>query len=810
LDPRKRPNRCFDAKSSTVFHISEKPLPLLRLFAATLLFAAVALSGAAQAQSPAQPPAPPSSSPDLSPAEAQQALSVLQDDAKRASLIETLRAIAKAAPAAAAATPPAAAPTPAPTAAPAPATAPAPSLVEGSLGAELLLQASSQIEEFSHEIAQDATSVTNLPLIWRWLVHASQDPASQQRLIDFVWRFAVVLACALAVEWIARFALRRPYALLKTRASRLDPEPIDPEATVRTRRLMRLRRILARIPFALTRLILEVAPPIAFAVAGNLLLATQLGEEPAARLAILALVNAYVACRVVMGALRALVSRDAPRASLFVVTDEAATAIEIWTRRTVLWTVFGLALANAALALGLWHRAYHALIRLVILGAHLLLVVATLRCRRVVAHFIRAPVDQRGFVAVMRNRLAAVWHYLAIVANLALWAIWALRIQNGYALLGRYALTALAVFVIARAITVGALGGMDKVFRLGPDVVTRFPGLEARANRYYPALRGLVSALILAVSVITLLQLWGVDAIAWFESGKIGASLVSALSTIAVAVIVALAIWESCNAAMDRHLARLARESHYMRAARLRTLLPMLRTTLMLTILTVVGLTALSAVGVNIAPLLAGAGIVGIAIGFGSQKLVQDVITGLFLLLENAMQVGDFVTVSGLSGNVENLSIRTIRLRAGDGSVHIIPFSSVTSVTNTNRGIGNASVSVSIAYEEDTDRASEILKEIAAEIRKDRHFAGMMRGDLALWGVDKVDGAMVTLVGQIECTDSGRWPVQREFNRRMKIRFQELGVQIAIPSQSTLVAPETWPKRERDQERPTPVRANAK
>jgi hypothetical protein len=109
------------------------------------------------------------------------------------------------------------------------------------------------------------------------------------------------------------------------------------------------------------------------------------------------------------------------------------------------------------------------------------------------------------------------------------------------------------------------------------------------------------------------------------------------------------------------------------------------------------------------APLLAGAGIVGIAVGFGSQKLVQDVVTGLFLLLENAIQVGDFVTVSGLSGTVEDLSIQTIRLRAGDGSVHITPFSSVTSVTNTNRGIGNSSVSVNLAYNEDTDRASEVL-----------------------------------------------------------------------------------------------------
>jgi small-conductance mechanosensitive channel len=189
----------------------------------------------------------------------------------------------------------------------------------------------------------------------------------------------------------------------------------------------------------------------------------------------------------------------------------------------------------------------------------------------------------------------------------------------------------------------------------------------------------------------------------------------------------------------------------------------------------------LSQIGVNIGPLLAGAGIVGVAIGFGSQTLVRDLITGIFLLLENAMQVGDLVTVSGLSGTVENLSVRVIRLRAGDGSVHLIPFSSVTTVTNVNRGLGNASVNVNVAAHEDTDRVCTTLKEIAAGMREDPDFSGRMLGDLQLWGVDKVDGASVTIAGQVVCTDSGRWSVQREFNRRMKRRFEELGIQLYNP-----------------------------
>ncbi len=148
------------------------------------------------------------------------------------------------------------------------------------------------------------------------------------------------------------------------------------------------------------------------------------------------------------------------------------------------------------------------------------------------------------------------------------------------------------------------------------------------------------------------------------------------------------------------------------------------------------------------------------------------------------MQVGDTVTVSGLTGSVEALSVRTIRLRAGDGSVHIIPFSAVTSVTNLNRGLGNASVTVSVAYDEDTDRVADELKAILAGMRSDPDMSAKMLSDFQLWGVDKVDGASVTIAGQVVCTDSGRWAVQREFNRRMKRRFQELGIRIFNPVQT--------------------------
>jgi small-conductance mechanosensitive channel len=288
-----------------------------------------------------------------------------------------------------------------------------------------------------------------------------------------------------------------------------------------------------------------------------------------------------------------------------------------------------------------------------------------------------------------------------------------------------------------------------------------------------------VHILIAILTGLALLEFWGVGAFGWFTPGEIGARVLSALVTIGLAVLAAVIVWEVANAALERRLSRLSEAGTPAHAARLRTLLPMLRAVLFVTIAAIVGLTALSQIGVNIAPLLAGAGIVGVAIGFGSQKLVQDVVTGMFVLFENAIQVGDTVTVAGLSGKIERLSVRTIWLRGGDGALQIVPFSSVGTITNSNRGLGTAAVSVTIAYSEESDRAADAMRGIATEMRQEPEYADKMIDDLLLW-VDSVRALGVTLSGTIPCTDTGRWPVQREFNRRLQKRFQELGIALGL------------------------------
>jgi moderate conductance mechanosensitive channel len=763
--------------------VSHKFFPSILLAFALFAFPAFAQTGATPKIA-----APATNNADaLTPDQAKRALDTLQDDKKRAQMIDTLRAIANASPQAQAAPP-------------VPEPQRAVPLTADSLGAQLLLTVSEQVGEISHEIAGIARTLTHFPAFYYWIVRTANDPSAYNQLLDVAWKLALVFGCAFAAEWLIFRVIKRPVALLEARLPQTAHAPaqtlamvdapasaadvtVEPELHRRRRSLARAWQSLVRLPFVLGRVALELLPVLVFVGVATMLLGTEIGDLATSRLVILAVANAYALSRGLICVVRAL----AGPFGLFRVRAETAAYIEIWARRIVTVGVSGIAFANVALLLGLHRAGYAALLRLVMLIVHLFIVVIILQCRRQVAEAIRAPAGGEGAAARVRNRVAGLWHYLAIALDLALWSVWALNIRNGYSLLLQYFIGTIAIALITRLATIAVLSLIDRGFRISPDILQRFPGLETRANRYLPLLRKIVSAAIAFIGFVALLEVWGVDAVVWFYGGQIGSRLLSAIVTIGIAALAAAAIWEASNALMDRRLNVLSRDGHFARAARLRTFQPMLRTALLCLIVTVVGLTALSEIGVNVAPLLAGAGIVGIAIGFGSQKLVQDLITGLFLLLENTVQVGDNVSVSGLSGTVENVSIRTIRLRAGDGSVHIVPFSAVTTITNSSRGAGNAAVSVNVSYKEDTDRAGQILKDIVAEMCREPEYRQAIRGDLELWGVDKVDGSMASIVGQIRCTDTGRWPVQREFNRRMKRRFQECGIEIASAGQTILM-----------------------
>jgi small-conductance mechanosensitive channel len=467
------------------------------------------------------------------------------------------------------------------------------------------------------------------------------------------------------------------------------------------------------------------------------------------------------------------------------ISEWGAEFLSRWVRRVTIVGVTGYAVAGVGLQFNMYLTAYDTLLKLFALVVHICVVVAILEAREPVARRIRPRHTVTGPWAAILGRLAEIWHLIAVFYVMALWLVWAVELRNGYVRLIHFFIITAAIIILARVLGVVLLGALDKARAL-PSFASRVPGFEDRANAYYPILRSVVMILIFIMTIVALLEAWGLGILDWFQGNGLGGRALSALLLISVTVFLAVVVWEGVNAAIELHLTRLSESAQLARAGRLRTLLPMLRTALLATIILVVTLMTLDELGVNIAPLLAGAGVVGIAVGFGSQKLVQDLITGLFLLLENAMQVGDVVTLGGLSGTVEALSIRTIRLRALDGSVHIIPFSAVTTVTNQTRDYGYALLDVSVGLNEEPDRIVATLKAAADTMRKEPRWQNIVLEPLDVMGVERfVDMAWVMRV-RMKTQPSSRWAVSRELNRRFKAIFDELGIESPITSNRAL------------------------
>ncbi|ALM81685.1 hypothetical protein ASB57_00740 [Bordetella sp. N] len=577
-----------------------------------------------------------------------------------------------------------------------------------------------------------------------------------------------------------------------------------------TRNAGRHWRTIRHLPYAIASLVLDLLPLALFFVAAGLTLRWLDGDDTRVHEAVSGFVHAYVTTRISMAVLRLLVSPVGHGLRVLHVSDVVSQRLQSGLRRIFILALFGLALADAAQVLGVGAQARLILLKGISLLVHIFVITLILQMRRPVARILAGKSGQTGTLAVLRQWLAHTWAVIAIVLVAGLWIVWALGVEDGFPKLMHFVVVTGGIFIVARIAAMLLLGALGRLFQPRaaegekPDENLRTATQDRLAGRYFPIVRRLVTTLIFIATVFALLQAWGADVTDWFARGTLGRSIASACMTIGVSVVLATLIWEAVHYAIERRLKRWKDQGDLLRAARLRTLVPMLRTLLLIAVLLVVGFTALNQIGINTTPLLAGASIIGVAVGFGSQKLVQDFITGIFLLMENAMQVGDWVTVAGVSGSVEYLSIRTVRLRGGDGSLYIVPFSSVSTVNNTNRGLGNAAVRVSVAYDTDVEQVIAELKKLGAAMREDPTYRGVILNDIEVWGVDAVDGSMVTVAGQIRCKDSGRWGVQREMNRRILDRFRELGIAIANPRASLLLTADEAPAEMPDPAGPPP------
>ena len=217
---------------------------------------------------------------------------------------------------------------------------------------------------------------------------------------------------------------------------------------------------------------------------------------------------------------------------------------------------------------------------------------------------------------------------------------------------------------------------------------------------------------------------------------------------------------------------------------RVETLIRLVRQAVIIVVWVVVGLVILRELGVDIAPILASAGIVGLAVGFGAQNLVRDVISGFFMILEDQIRVGDVAVVNGTGGLVEKVNFRTIVLRDLSGTVHVFPNGTVNTLANLTNEWSAYVFDIGVAYKEDVDQVMELMRQVGKEMQEDSTFGPLMVSDVEIFGVDNFADSSVTIKGRLKTKPIKQWDVGREYRRRLKYRFDAEGIEIPFPHRS--------------------------
>jgi small conductance mechanosensitive channel len=226
---------------------------------------------------------------------------------------------------------------------------------------------------------------------------------------------------------------------------------------------------------------------------------------------------------------------------------------------------------------------------------------------------------------------------------------------------------------------------------------------------------------------------------------------------------------------------------------RVATLMGLVHTLALVAIWAVVVIISLGQLGLDVTPILAGAGIAGLAVGFGAQNLVRDVISGFFVVLENQVRVGDVAVVNGTGGLVEAITFRTIVLRDLAGVIHVFPHGTVNTLANMTKGWSAYVLDVGVAYKEDTDRVVAVMERVAEELRADPRYASSMLEPIEIFGVDDFGESDVTIKARLKTLPLQQWAVGREYRRRLKKAFDTDGIEIPFPHRSLYVGEMTKP-----------------
>ncbi|AUO24633.1 MULTISPECIES: mechanosensitive ion channel family protein [Pseudomonas] len=442
------------------------------------------------------------------------------------------------------------------------------------------------------------------------------------------------------------------------------------------------------------------------------------------------------------------------------------------------FAAFGEAVSDPRLAESLGQHLSHVAATIANVMAALSTGVFILRFRRPIAHLIRnQPLSRRLTRRALSDTIEIVgtfWYLPALLlVGISLFATFVSAGDTSTAL--RQSLLCTVLLVLCMVIN-----GLVRRHSLKPQRGHKRHALYSeRLKSFVYTLAHLVVWL---VFIELGLRVWGLSLIRFTEGD--GHEISVKLFGLAGTLLFAWLIWILSDTAIHHALTR-SRKG--LANARAQTMMPLIRNVLFVTIFIIAAIVALANMGMNVTPLLAGAGVIGLAIGFGAQSLVADLITGLFIIIEDSLAIDDYVDVGGHLGTVEGLTIRTVRLRDIDGIVHTIPFSEIKSIKNYSREFGYAIFRVAIPYNMEIDDAIKLMRDVGQKMRNDPLQRRNIWSPLEIQGVESFESGSAILRARFKTAPIKQWEVSRAFNLSLKRHLDEAGLDLATPRLSVQV-----------------------
>ena len=460
----------------------------------------------------------------------------------------------------------------------------------------------------------------------------------------------------------------------------------------------------------------------------------------------------------------------APAADRFRIIPVGNAAARFWQHRLTVfvgWLAFGWVTTSLLGALGVSLDGRRLIAYALGLGLVIIAVEATWRRPDEAAAGIA---DNEG--AGRRGR--SIGRTLLSVYFLVLWGLWVVHAMPAF-WFGLIALVLpLAIGVMQRAI--------DRLLLpVSPQVETSTPsvadvGIERGAR-----------ALLIIGAVAALAWAWGIDLVTLAKSDTLFTRMIHGFLSAVVIALIADVAWHMAKAAIDRKLAESADPAapdsdEARRQARLRTLLPILRNVLLIVIVVIAAMMALSAMGVEIGPLIAGAGVIGVAVGFGAQTLVRDVISGMFYLLDDAFRVGEYIQSGNYRGTVESFSLRSVKLRHHRGPLYTVPFGVLGAVQNQSRDWVIDKLTIEITYDSDLALAKRLIKAIGKDLQNEPDFAPHIIETLKMQGVEQFGDYGVAIRLKMMTRPGEQFVIRRHAYALIKKAFDANGIKFASPT----------------------------